>query len=322
MQPDLLIPQAGHFITHPVKKRLTVSQLIAQAFSNLKKNAPIEMAAATAFFSFFALPPIVIILSQLFGGLLSLQDQQVSWQLFHKLAHLFGHQSARELRNISENIQQRQSGSLLTLVSVFLLLLASTTLFSIIKSALNQLWQVKPAADRKVASALLDRLVAIGIIVFSGVLVAASLTIQRLLWYAFPEAAQYNWLRILGHHSLSVLLLTIWFAVVFKFLPDIRIRWRGVWMGALVTAVLIEIGEKILDLLLINEQVSSMYGASGSIILVLLFVFYSSLIFYYGASFTRHYAEWIHQAARPAEDAVAYEVKDVERRSSSRSGKK
>ncbi len=294
-----------------VIKDVPVFRLIKQAFKHLKENEPIEMAAATAFFSFFALPPIVIILSQLFSGVLALQNKQVSWQLFQKLAKLFGNQSARQLQDISQNISQRQSSILTTLASIFLLLLASTTLFAIIKSSLNQIWQVKPASHRHLKDVLFDRLIALSIIVFSGVLIAASLTFQRFLIRALPDAATHEWLRIAGNHLMSIIVLAVWFAVVFKFLPDIRIRWQGVWVGALVTGVLIELGEQILDLLLINDSVSSLYGTSASTILILLFVFYSSLIFYFGASFTREYAKWIHMEGRPADNAVAYEVKDV-----------
>ncbi len=295
-----------------VPKDVPVLRIAGQAFDNLKANAPIQMAAATAFFAFFALPPIIIILSQLFGGLLNVQDKQVSRQLFHELAQLFGYQGARQLRDISDNLSQRRSGLAFTALNIFLLLLASTTLFAIIKRSLNQLWMVKSIAHRPWADTLVERLVSLGIIIFSGVLVTLSLVIQQSLLTVFPDAIYYDWLITVGKHLLSILLLTVWFSVVFKYLPDIQIRWRGVWVGALVTALMIEAGEKILDRLLINSEVSSLYGKSGPIILMLLFVFYSSLIFYYGASFTRHYAQWNNQEARPTAHATSFEINDVD----------
>ncbi len=302
------------FTSYPpmVLKDVPVFRVAGQAFDNLKANAPIQMAAATAFFAFFALPPIIIILSQLFGGLLNVQDKQVSRQLFHELAQLFGYQGARQLRDISDNLSQRRSGLAFTALNIFLLLLASTTLFAIIKRSLNQLWMVKSIAHRPWADTLVERMVSLGIIIFSGVLVALSLTVQQSLLTVFPDAIYYDWLITVGKHLLSVLLLAVWFSVVFKYLPDIQIRWRGVWVGALVTALLIEAGEKILDRLLINSEVSSLYGRSGPIILMLLFVFYSSLIFYYGASFTRQYAQWIHLEARPTAHATSFEINDID----------
>ena len=281
------------------------------AFANLKTNDPIRMAAATAFFSFFALPPITIILSQIYGNLLDGHDRRVSWQLFRELANLFGYGGARQLQNISENIQERPTGQLQTGLSIVLLLLASTTLFAIVKNSLNQLWNVKPAADRRAWHTLIDRAVAFGIIVFSGLLFTGSLAVHRLLSPLTNDLGTELWLRNAGQHVWSVLVLTVWFAVVFKFLPDIRIRWRAVLVGALVTGVLVEVGEQILNRLLIQSSVGSLYGTSGAVILMLLFVFYAALIFYYGASFTRQYAHKIHEIAEPGDHAVAYKIREI-----------
>jgi membrane protein len=298
-----------------MKKVIPVFRVVIKAFANLKANDPIRMAAATAFFSFFALPPIIIILSQLYGELLDDQNQRVSWQLFRELADLFGRQSARQLQDISQHLQQRRSSDLLTALSVLLLLLASTTLFAIIKSSLNQLWNVKLSANRRFWHLALDKVVALGIIVFSGFLFTASLAIHRVLAplkeYLFLSTFLNEWTTNAGNHFLSVSMLTVWFAAVFKYLPDIRIHWQAVWVGALVTAVLVEAGEQLLDRLLIKSPVSSLYGRSGAIILILLFVFYASLIFYYGASFTRQYAQWIHREPEPGAHAVAYQIKEV-----------
>ena len=273
------------------------------------------MAAATAFFSLFALPPIVIILTQLYGELFSEHGQRVNVLLIRKLADLVGNQSARQLQDISRHLQQERSSQFLTGLSVFLLLVASTTLFAIIKSSLNQLWSVKPVAKRQVWHLLVDRVVALGIILFSGFLFTVSLAIRRTLLPlkdSLEQSAMYDWSTDVGQHLLSILMLTVWFAVIFKYLPDIRIRWPAVWVGALVTGILVEAGEQVLDRFLITSSVRSLFGTSGSIMLILLFVFYSSLIFYYGASFTRHFAQWIHLEAEPGAHAVAYQITEVD----------
>src|SRR5919199_3527962 len=292
--------------------RLTaVFQLAANAFTNLKSNDPIRMAAATAFFTFFALPAIVILLSQLYGELLTGNSQWVSGQLFNKLAELFGAPSARQLKDISQHLQQAQSEGVSIVVFPIVLLLGSTTLFAIIKNSLNQLWQVKPVVNGHWWYVLLDKLVALGLILFLGLLFTASLEFQRLgFGHNTPEDDQTNtdyWVRQIEHHTWSVLMLTLWFSMVFKYLPDIRIHWQAVWVGAFVTGVLVELGEQILDRLLINSPVRYLYGSAGAIILVLLFVFYSSLILYYGASFTREYALWKKLDTRPSARSNAYQ---------------
>lgn len=294
---------------------IPVSKLARQAFSNLKANDPVRMAGATAFFTFFALPPIVIILSQVLSPLFT-NDQQVSSQLFDKLAELFGPRSASQLEDISLHLQQSRPTPWLTLMSVVLLLLASTTLFTVIKNSLNQLWNIKAKPDRTFVHALLDKVIGLTIIVFSGVLVMISLFLNQTLsrmrsQWSLDSWAYYEHLVSFGHYLLAVLLLTVWFAVVFKYLPDVRIRWKAIWRGAFVTSVLFNIGQLLLDRLLIHSPVSSLYGASGAVILILLFVFYSALILYYGAAFTRQYAQDAHLDAQPNAHAVSYEITEV-----------
>lgn len=267
------------------------------------------MASATAFFCLFALPPIVIILSQLYSGLFDVQNQGVSLQLFDKLADLFGDPSARQLQDISQHLQQRRSTPLVTSVSVLLLFLAATTLFTIIKNSLNQLWRVKPTANQPLWHSFLDRVLALGVILFSGFLVAVSILTHRAF---LPPGAEKAWFNHTVDHVLSVLLLTSWFALVFKYLPDIRIHWRAVWVGGLITALLVEAGDYLLNQVFLTRPMSSVFGTAGSLILILLFVFYVSLIFYYGASFTRCYTHWMHLNVEPGQHAVAYEIKELD----------
>ncbi|QJD80408.1 YihY/virulence factor BrkB family protein [Spirosoma rhododendri] len=298
-----------------MKQLRSFGQIAGRAFTNLAENDPIRMAAATAFFSFFALPPIVIILTQLYGQVLADADRQISTELFRTMADLFGWQSARQLQDISQRLQQPRANGWLTALSVALLLLASTTLFAIIKNSLNQLWQVKHAAHRRWWASAADRAIAFGLILFTGLLVLGSFLVQQMLMPLKTQLASSFpppfWLMATGRFLLSTVLLTLWLCVLFKYLPDIKIRWQAVWRGALVTALLFGVGEQILDRLLIKSPVGALYGRSGAIILILLFIFYSALILYYGASFTREYASWLHLDAQPASDAVAYQIQEL-----------
>jgi len=300
-----------------LKKVVPIFQLLKSALTHLQANDPIRMAGATAFFSFFALPPIVIILSTLLSPFLGEQAQGVSGQLFDELADLFGPKGARQLEVISHRLQQPKPSSSLTVLSVFLVLLASTTLFAIVKNSLDQLWNVKSRTKHPLAYFLRNKLVALTIIIGSGFLFALSVTLEQFLGristdWMLSTLSYYQIMTDLGHVVASVLIRMIWFAILFKFLPDIRMAWQAVWLGAAFTSVLFKIGESILSRLLIHSQLSSLYGHSGAIILVLLFIFYASLIFYYGASFTRQYSDWMHLITEPRSQAVAYTLKEVE----------
>jgi membrane protein len=298
-----------------VRKVVPFIKLLARAFLNLSANDPIRMAAATAFFSFFALPAIVIILTQLYGDWLTGNKQWVSGQLFGILADLFGSTSARQLQDISQHLQQPRSSALLTGLSIVVLLLASTTLFTTIKNSLNQLWNVRAATQRRLLYGLFDKLVALGIIVFTGLLFTGSVVLHEAISNLFDSQltspTPRAWAGRIQHHTLSVLVLTTWLGIVFKLLPDVRVPWRAVWVGGFFTALLVLVGEQVLDRLLIHSPVRTLYGSAGGIILVLLFVFYCSLIFYYGASFTRQYAQWKELAAEPNAHSVAYKINEV-----------
>ncbi len=275
------------------------------------------MAGATAFFAFFALPPIVIILSSVLSRLFNDRYQRVSGQLFDELADLFGPKSANQLEDISHRLNLPKPSLALTLLSFVLVLLASTTLFAILKNSLNQLWNVKRKAGRNFLNALGDKLIALAIILGSGLLFSSSLALEQFIAqvsteWSLSSLVYYHSMASMGHHVASILIRMVWFAILFKFLPDVRISWRVVWLGAFFTSCLFKVGEGVLNNLLINSQIGSMYGRSGAIILLLLFVFYAALIFYYGAAFTRQYSEWTHVAAEPNNHAVAYTITEIE----------
>ncbi len=304
------------------ESRLTAGRIMAfltlakQAFVNLRNNDPIRMAGATAFFSLLALPPIVVILSRSLSALFNDRQRLVSGRLFSQLADLFGAESARRLEDISQHLQPKPALSLSTGLSIVVLLLSSTTLFAAIKSSLNQLWNVKVKPEQTLLHTLKDRGIALLIILGSGLLFTASVSVDGLMHSVqqtlLPTQSGYRtFLTSVGHLLVSVALLTAWFALLLGYLPDVRVRWRAVWLGAFVTSVLFSLGARLLSQFLTYQQLRSVFGGSGSLILILLFVFYCSLIFYYGASFTRQYAQYAHLNAEPNAHAVAYTIEEV-----------
>lgn len=276
------------------------------------------MAGATAFFSFFALPPIVIILSNVLGWLFNDRYQQISGQLFNELADLFGAKSANQLEDISRRLQVPKTSFPLTVLSFVLLLVASTTLFSILKKSLNQLWRVKRKSEKRTFLAVLtDKLTALAIIIGSGLLLSASLAIEQFMArvsivLSLSSTDYYYGLINFGHLAVSIMVRTVWFAMLLRVLPDVKVAWRAVWLGAFFTSMLFKVGEGILNYLLIDSQVGLLYGKAGAVILLLLFVFYSSLIFYYGAAFTRQFSEANHLVSQPDSSATAYTITDNE----------
>jgi membrane protein len=193
---------------------------------------------------------------------------------------------------------------------VFLLFVA-TTLFHIISGSLNQLWKIRSIHKRKVWEVLRNRIKSVAVILVAGLLFVIGLISEAL--QAFVDNYIFEFSPLLStyfnnvvHYSISVFIVTLWFAVVFRYLPDGRPNWRVALTGGLVTSILFNAGKILLRYLLGYSNINNIYGASGSIVLLLLFVFYSSLILYYGAVFTKLWASHNNKTIQPLPHAQRY----------------
>ena len=199
---------------------------------------------------------------------------------------------------------------------VFLLFVA-TTLFNVIKGSLNQVWKIRLKKDNGIAFILLYRLKSIGLIITAGLLfilvVNGDIKIVLLQGNNQPfQSTVNNLLRRLIYNATSMVAVAAWFILILKTLADARPHWKVVIAGGVFTGILFTIGKIIIRLLLSYNKVQTIYGASTSIVLLLLFIFYSSFIFYYGACFTKVFAAHINKPILPTKYAMRYALKRVE----------
>ncbi len=280
------------------------------AFKLLIKNDPLRLAGATAFFTTFALPPILLLLIQLLS--LIFNSQNISDQLFLQLSKVVGEKSVDEVVAILRGFRGLASNPTLAIAGIFFLTFVATTLFKVIQSSLNQVWRIQKSGDKRFRMAMVSRLKSALIIIFMGLLFVGSLAAESLKLFfgnyldnMFPVAGFY--LNGTLSSLISVLIVWIWFTVLFRYLPDGKPNWRVALSGALVTSLLYNIGVVVLKFLLLNSNIGAVYGTSASIVLLLLFLFYSSLIFYYGAAFTKIWGEHLKQPILPVKYAELYE---------------
>jgi membrane protein len=299
------------------KKIISYISIFKDAYARFKSNKPLRMASSTAYFTIFALPPILIILIHLLGVFLN--EQIVSGELFRELKESFGEESTDLIQTIFYNLQQREGNWLFTLGGIILLFFISTTLFIIVQGYIDELWDIKPKTSSKREELTLlfkQRLKSLGMIIFSGLLVLSSLISDTLLYvlgnYLAKAVPKYDFdiLHMLSHF-ISMAVETIWFVVLFKYLPSMRTSWKAVFAGAAVTGVMFELGKVIMGKLLVNSGLSSIYGAAGSFVILLLFIFYSSMILFYGASFTKAFAQHTGKYMAPKPHAIQYEIKEL-----------
>ena len=286
-------------------------KLLKGSFDVFRRNDPLRLAAATAFFTTFALPPIIIILLQVFGSIFSIDN--LSDRFFMRLAEVLGKDSTDQIKVTFSGFKAQAKNWYITVGGVVFLLFVATTLFKIIKDSLNQLWSIKIDQRKRLKQTLEKRAVSMIIIVLAGLLFITGMVaegVQVLLGNYLNELSPGTGsvVGIALNKLMSVLIVTTWFAILFKVLPDARPSWKVVIWGGFFTGLLFTVGKFLIRLMLSLGDIHSVFGASTSIVILLLFVFYSSFILYFGASFTRVYGESINEPIRPAEHAIKYEL--------------
>jgi membrane protein len=289
-------------------------KICINAFEEFKQNEPLQLAGATAFFTTFALPPILIILVQIIG--LVFRIQNLRDKFFVQLAHILGRQSAAQLRETFLGFTSLAKNWFVVAGGFVFLMFVSTTLFKVIKDSINRLWNVKGAPGQPFTFKMEKRAASLIIILLAGILFVSGMLIEGLEVFVRQYTGQIppntaNFLRVLTKNLVSVVIVSIWFAILFKVLPDAKASWKVVMMGGLFTGVLFSFGKIVIRYMLSLGNITNIFGASGSLVLLLLFVFYSSFILYYGACFTKVYAAFIKSPIKASQHAIKYKMVEV-----------
>jgi membrane protein len=252
-----------------------------------------SMGAALAYYTVFSIAPLLLIVISVAG--LVFGQEAARGEIVDQLQQLMGDQAARSVEQLIESVNQPSTGVLATVIGAGALLIGATTVFAELQNSLDRIWRA-PAAQRKsgIWSLLRTRLLSFGLILGVGFLLIASLALSAALaalgkWWA-PLFGGWDVLLQICNFLLGFALITLVFAMIYKFMPSVRIEWRDVWIGAAVTSLLFSIGKFLIGLYLGRSSVTSGYGAAGSLVVLLLWVYYSAQIFLIGAEFTGVYA--------------------------------
>ncbi len=260
----------------------------------LRKNDPLRLAGATAFFTTFALPPIIFILAQLFGLLSA--PKMIGRGLVENLGKSLGEQGAQQVREVILSILNFSNSNYVIVPGSVFLCFVATTLFTVIKDSFQQIWGIKRTEKSSFFSSLTGRLKSFAVILLVGILFFAELLLRSI------ETVSGDYVqKIFGGGSITfkivfsqvtaAIIVSAWFIILFQFLTHGRPRWKASIIGGLLTGILFIAGRFVLKALLIKGNVGTLYGPSGSLVLVLLFVFYTSFILYFGACFIKIYSD-------------------------------
>lgn len=282
----------------------------------LRKNDPMRMAGATAFFTTFALPPIVFILSQLFG--LFIGRGNMGRGLIENISNTLGKEGAEQVRQVVRSIRGFSDSWYVIILGFVFLVFVATTLFGEIKNSLNQIWQISVKEHPGLLFVLSARAKSFAVILLAGILFFAELFIESIEVIAGNYVDEiWHWgsvyFKSAARQIASVIIVSAWFIFIFRFLANGKPTWKASLVGGLLTGILFIIGKLLLRLLLVNSNIGHLYGASGSFVLVLLFVFYSSFILYYGACFIAVYSEKKQWSIIPSDKAYNYRIQKMKK---------
>lgn len=272
-------------------KRLWES--IKESFSGFSNHKVPKLSASLAYYTVFSLGPLLIVI--IFLASIFLGREAVEGSIYTQIAGFVGADAAKQIEQIIKNASISGKGGLAATIGIVTLIIGATTIFGEIQDSINGIWGLKAKPKLGIMKLLLTRLLSFGMVAALGFLLLVSLAVTALveglgnrLKAAFPDVAVIFFYII--NLVLTLGIVTILFAIIFKVLPDAKIKWRNVWAGAIATAILFMIGKFAISFYIGKSNVGSTYGAAGSLVILLVWIYYSSMILYFGAVFTKVYA--------------------------------
>lgn len=300
------------------KKKLSLKglwQVLKESFEGFGNDQVPKLSGSLAYYTIFSMGPLLIVIiylcSVFFGR------EAIEGSIYNQIQSFVGEDTARQMEQIIKNAYLDNKNSFAAIIGIITLLIGATTVFADIQGSINTIWQLKPKPQKGIWRLIKTRLLSFSVIVSLGFILLVSLAITGLieglsgrLQNAFPDVAVAIFYAV--NLLISLIVTTILFSLIFKVLPDAHIRWKDVMAGALTTAVLFMVGKFAISLYISKSNIGSTYGTAGSLVILLLWVYYSAFILYFGAEFTRAYALKFGEEIKPNEFSVSTKVIEIE----------
>ncbi len=290
-----------------------VWNIVLQVGNDFIDNRVFKLSAALAYYTIFSFPGLVILV--IWVGDLFYGQAAIEGTIYGQISDLVGRDAALQIQNTIKNTAQSYQSGFARTVGVVTLVFAATKIFSEVQDSINMIWRLKAKPKRGWLKLIVDRLLSFSVIVSLGFILLVSLMASALmevlinsLISVFPETQVV--VVYIVNAVLTLLITSLLFGLIFKVLPDAKIAWKHVRAGAIVTAVLFLVGKLVIGYVLGQNKMTTAYGAAGYVIIVLLWVYYSAVILYTGAIFTRVYT--LHTGSQIYPSKYAVWVKEVE----------
>jgi membrane protein len=286
--------------------------LAKDAAISWNKDDPWRLSAIVAYYAILSLPGLLVIIINILSYIWG--SEIVEGRIYNEVASAMGTSAAEGVQSIFESARGDEQSMVATIIGIGALVFGATGVFYHLQISINRIWEIEPDPKSNILRYIIDRTRSFGFVLIVAFLLLISFVVSALLTVVqeyignwFPEIYQ-----IIAHILniiISLIVITVLFAMIFKYLPDARIKWKTVWIGAVITSVLFTIGKELLSFYFGEASPGSIYGAAGSIIIVMLWVSYSSLIMFYGAEFTWVFANKYSHGIKPKSYARTVETK-------------
>ena len=296
-------------------KKLTVFKILKDSFKDFFSGESMGLAAGTAFYTIFSLPALLIIILNIGTTLYS--ETEIKNEILIQVEELAGEDSRATLEDILNNFNMESKGVISNFVAFLILAFSATTVFVSLQNAINHIWHIKPKPEKGILKFIVNRLLSFSLVASIGFILLVSLILDATLVIINNYFVEYvvdlpiNTAKI-AHFVVSQMILVVVFALMYKILPDAKVRWKDTWVGAIVTMVLFGVGKYLIGIYMGNSDLGSSYGAAGSLVILLIWVYYSVVIFLFGAQITYYIAEHIGGNIIPKYQAVKVEMREIE----------
>ena len=290
--------------------------ILKNTFINFSNDRGLKLSASLSYYTIFSLAPLLLLMISLAGFFFG--KEAIQGQVFQEINGLIGNNAAAQIQEIIKNMELSGKTNTAVLIGAVTLIIGATSVFGEIQDSINIIWKVKAKPKRGWVKMLKDRLLSSSLIVGLGFLLIVTFMINGVLlavndWMKsyFPDVTIVLFQII--NVALSFIIITLLFGVIFKVLPDAKIAWKDVKIGAFFTACLFMLGRFLIGIYIEKSQTGLAYGAASSLIIILVWVYYTAAILYVGAEFTRVYADFKGAKIEPADYAVIIEEHEKEK---------
>ncbi|HEY1114397.1 MAG TPA: YihY/virulence factor BrkB family protein [Chitinophagaceae bacterium] len=284
-----------------------VWSVLKASFKGFSEDKVPKLSGSLAYYTVFSLAPMFVII--IFVAGLVLGQEAAQGQIEAQLTSFIGIDAASQIQDMIHNAAITDKGGMALVIGIIVLLIGATTVFGEIQDSINQIWGLKTNPKKGLLALVMSRLLSFGMIATLGFLLLVSLmatavveSLMGRLIAVFPDGAVV--LIYIANLVLTLAVVAALFAIIFKVLPDAKITWKAVWPGALATALLFMIGKFLISFYIAKSEIGSTYGAAGSLAILLVWIYYSAMILYFGAEFTKAWAVQHHADIRPSKFAV------------------